>query len=631
MASRTITLPTTPSNAQDSVLLSVFTGKCGRLQPSDETVLVPLSQLPEGAVERWALQESCHEDAYWLLYDGHRYNNLCFCCLCEMMMCGSGGNLKGHMARHSSRLRVLTEEDQGKAYLLFLVRHNLPFSTARDPVLRMMCPTVTYGRLLALLQTTAQRIKRAITTEAHGKLLSLMVDGWSDMSLRRFLGIAVSIFDPASRCHCYRFLGLYHTLDGHSAESQEKVVRDCLQEYELRPEKLVSFCSDSASVNTSLADRVSFTWIPCCCHLWNLVVRHFLDNSPERLKKILGNINSLRSKTLWVEFLARNGSSVRNLSIYVPTRWCSVCSCLRSFCMLREHIVAFQSLSKLNGFTDEDFLLVDGVIDLLVRFEELNLMLMAADNAEGLATVYEGINGIYTVLEPFELNPGLFQHACTMARREIEWRFFRCESRFCCRLLFAGVLNVAHTIPPFLQSILNPVLSIMASEVESLTSATPPSSPSAHSPAARFSHLRPLQESIDDSPCSSEQNHEVVEEISSFMGKRSHLPKQKFSVFWWSCKSFPRLRMLAMKLRSIPTNTSRLEATFSLARRILSWNRMRLSPTHSSQLCLLVANPSLTESLLGLDVHCDIMPNESDTRQWSLDDEIDECISDEEE
>ena len=107
MASRTITLPTTPSNAQDSVLLCVFTGKCGRLQPSGDTALVPLSQLAEGDVDRWALQASCHEDAYWLLCDGHRYNNLCFCCLCEMMICGSGGNLKGHIERHSSSLQTL--------------------------------------------------------------------------------------------------------------------------------------------------------------------------------------------------------------------------------------------------------------------------------------------------------------------------------------------------------------------------------------------------------------------------------------------------------------------------------------------------------------------------------------------
>ena len=121
---------------------------------------------------------------------------------------------KSERAYRETQLKLTDiEEDREKAYLLFLVRHNLPFSTARDPVLRMMCLSLTYGRLLALLQTTAQRIKRAVVTEAKGKLLSLMVDGWSDMSLRRFLGIALSIFDPETRGHCYRFLGLYHTLD----------------------------------------------------------------------------------------------------------------------------------------------------------------------------------------------------------------------------------------------------------------------------------------------------------------------------------------------------------------------------------------------------------------------------------
>lgn len=376
---------------------------------------------------------------------------------------------------------------------------------------------------------------------------------------------------------------------------------------------------------------MSLTWSPCCCHLWNLIVQHFLDNSPKVLKKILTNINSLRGKTLWVEFLARNSSSVRNLSGYVPTRWCSVCSCLKSFCLLRDHIVNFQSLSKSTLFADEDFCFVDSVIDLLDRFQDLNLMLLSADKAEGLATVYEGVDAIYRVLEPFEQEEGPFQHACAMARREIEWRFFRLESKFCCRLLFAGVLNVAHAIPPFLENHIGAVLSVMASEVDLFTGATPPPSPSVHRPVPRFSHMRPLQESIDDSSCSSEQDNAVVEEISRFMSKRRHLPKAKFSEFWWNCELFPHLRMMAMKLRSIPTNTARLESTFSLARRILSWNRMRLSPGHASQLCRLAANASLAEKVSGLVRPMESTPNEADTDAWCQNGDSSEHISDDEE
>lgn len=59
--------------------------------------------------------------------------------------------------------------------------------------------------------------------------------------------------------------------------------------------------------------------------------------------------------------------------------------------------------------------------------------------------------------------------------------------------------------------------------------------------------------------------------------------------------------MLAKNLRSIPTNTVRLEATFSVARRILSWNRMRLSPEHASQRCILAANMAVTERVLGFE------------------------------
>ena len=201
MASRAITLPMVPSNAQESLLLHVFSAKCGNLHPLPQTVLVRRRQLPAGDIEQWSLQQSHYENAYWLLSNGSRYRSLCFCCVCEAMICGNGGNLKGHMESHGPKSMTLTEEDVQKAYLLFLVRHNLPSSTSCDPMLRMMCPSMTYGRLLNLLETTSERVKSAIIEEARGKPLSVMVDGWSDMSLRRFLGIGLSIFDPATRKH----------------------------------------------------------------------------------------------------------------------------------------------------------------------------------------------------------------------------------------------------------------------------------------------------------------------------------------------------------------------------------------------------------------------------------------------
>ena len=329
-------------------------------------------------------------------------------------------------------------------------------------------------------------------------------------------------------------------------------------------------------MNTAQADRMRLLWSPCCVHLSNLVVRHFLDNCPKSFREILGKINSLRCKTLWVEHLAKSGSPVRNFSGFVPTRWCSVCTCLESFRGLRPHIISFQTLDGDTLFSEKDFELIDGVISLFARFGEVNELLMSADKVDGLATVYEAINAIYMVLRQFSDEKWPFYEACQLAKREIELRFFRRESKFCCRLLFSGVLNVAHSSPQFLDGCLAEVLEIMANEVELYTGATAPSSPSEYDACDRYSGEKPLRDIINDSPCSEDHIVEVRDEISRFMQRRSHLPKGRFSLFWQSSNTFPHLRLLALHLRSIPTNTVRLESTFSTARRILAWHRMRL-------------------------------------------------------
>lgn len=47
-----------------------------------------------------------------------------------------------------------------------------------------------------------------------------MIDGWSDASLRRYLGIGVAFFDAFSRQQEFRFLDLNFGITGHSAGNQ---------------------------------------------------------------------------------------------------------------------------------------------------------------------------------------------------------------------------------------------------------------------------------------------------------------------------------------------------------------------------------------------------------------------------
>ena len=592
--------PPTPINTPEMVVLEVFSGNCGQLKNTGKVVTIARNLLAEFDVDSLSLQESKFENIFWILTKGRRLDGLCFCCSCNRIISGAGGNARKHTLRHSCRSDVLTTEQKERAFVLFMMKHNVGFTALRDPVIRVLFPGLTYARAQELCDAASDKVRRAITEEVRGHSLCVMIDGWSDMSLRRYLGIGLSFFDDAAQRHVYRFLRLYGGKNGHGAEQQESALRETLTKMNISRAQVTALCSDSASVNTALAERMGLSWSPCCCHLWNLVFHNFLDNLPPQLTKILTQINKFRKKTLWVEYLAEQGSSVRNITGYVPTRWCSACACIKSFCQLGKFVSGFQEKSKCNVFSEEDFTFLESVLPLLDRFQEANAMIMNADNVDGLATVYEVVHAMYQVLSNAIEQNSPFREACRLAGQEIEFRFFNLRTPFCCRLLFAGVLNVAHSLGPFLEARLSDILSIMADELEMYTGGTPPLSPAEPLDSDRYCETRPLSQMIDGSPLSSEQNREALDEIPRFMAKRRSFERTSFTVFWSHCSSFPHLRLLALELRRFPTNTLRLEATFSLARRVLTWDRMRLSEENVDRLCLLVANKDLAEQVMSL-------------------------------
>ena len=592
--------PPTPINTPEMTVLQVFSGHCRQLKDTGKVVTIAQNLLAEFDVDSLSLQESKYDNIFWLLMSGRRLDGLCFCCSCNCIISGSGGNVKRHASRHSCNSDVQTMEQKEQGFVLFMIRHNVGFTALRDPIIRVLFPGLTYARAQELCQAASDKVRRAITEEVRGISLCVMIDGWSDMSLRRYLGIGLSFFDDVTHRHVYRFLKLFGGKDGHGAEQQESAIRQTLAEMNISRAQVTALCSDSASVNTALAERMCLTWSLCCCHLWNLVFRHFLDHSPRRLYEIMSNINKLRKKTVWVEYLAEQGSSVRNICGFVPTRWCSACACINSFCQMGDFVRAFEEKEKSKIFSGEDFDVLDSVRPLLERFQEASSMIMNADNVDGLATVYEIVHAMYQVLNVRAERDWPFQDACRLAVREIEWRFFNIESRFCCRLLFAGVLNVAHSLGPFLQAHLGDILSVMASELELFTGSTPPLSPVESLDGDRYCDTKPLSEMIDGSPVSSEQNREALDEIPRFMAKRQSFQRTSFTAFWSRCSVFPHLKMLALQLRRLPTNTVRLEATFSLARRVLTWDRMRLTAENADRLCLLAANKDLTARVMSI-------------------------------
>ena len=483
---------------------------------------------------------------------------------------------------------------------MFLINHHIGLTAVRDDLATIFLPGISYSQFTQMLHTTAEAVNQRIIAILKDKNLTLMIDGWSDSSLRRYLGIGACYYDDESCQQCFRLLKLHYDFEGHSAVHQAAVLKACMDSFGLTGKQIDCLCSDSAQVNTAIAEKMNLQWMPCCCHLWNLIIRNFVNHCPSQLKACLENINSLRTQTLWVEFLASNMVSTRNIRGYVSTRWGSICDSVNSFLEMKDYVIRYQQHHRCTLFTDGDIELMDTVQDILARFREVTDLLMDADNREGLATVFEAVNAIYMMIKSKNRENSPFKEALELVACEIANRFFWQRSKFCCRVLFAGVLNVAHGIPCWLREILPEVLSIMASEAEFFTGGTPPSSPREREDD-RYSEKNTLMNMIDGSSTSSERNSDILDEIHDFMDRRDAFDKIPFSAFWRNCPRYPHLQMLAGVLRRFPTTTIRLEGIFSVSRRILSWTRMRLSPRTAGEICLVAANKDLAQQILNID------------------------------
>ena len=592
-------------NASDHAILRVYSGICGRLRATGDFLAVPKAFLPHD-YENCAMQISVMDHLYWILYNGSRYCNKAFCSICSRVINGSGSNLRTHASTHRAE-PVFTEEQRVNAFLLFLIRHQIGLTTARDPFVRIFQPNVTFSRLVSSIEPIVRLVVDHIRSEFAHKEFFIMVDGWSDQSLRRYLGVVAGFYSFEQKSMVLRFLDLY-SRDGqdHSAQAQKTAVYEILERYSIRRQSCSCLVSDSASVNTRLADDLNLDWCPCTVHLWNLVVHNFVDSCPESLSDLLSRINRLRKKTRWVEFLVGRSNN-RNIAGYCPTRWCSACECLKSFYDHRDLVFEYFG-QKENPFSTKDIELIETIGPVLERFTEVNDILIHADQNEGLASVFEAVSEIYLILHNLSRQESDFQgiyHACAT---EIHERFFNTQSKFCCRLIWSGLLNVKHSIPEWMNPQLEYIVSILVWELELFTGATPPGSPQevvggqvvTGIQPERYNPNRPIAATISDSPAGSEASRLIYDEVRDFLRLRSELDKANFTAFWQKCTRFRHLSMLALKLRQYPTSTVWLERCFSRARRILSWSRMRMSTDTARKLCLLTINETIAEQALGL-------------------------------
>ena len=596
-----------PAFQGDGIALKVFQGRCGSLVSTSRVVNVPIEYV-DPPYEEYALQETKYPGIYWFLKQGQRCNNRCFCAFCKTRLNGSGSNMKMHSANHGDP-RVYSQDQKNAAAFLFMIRHSIGFSSFRDPLVRIFLPQLSTSLMEQLFIRAKTGVRDLIRRELEGKEVSVMIDGWCDASLRRYFGVAVAYHSTSENKMVHRFLDLGSGIVGqHTAKKCAEFLIKCLESFGVSMPRVKCICSDSAATNPAIAEKLSANWMPCCVHLWNLVVQNFVKNSPEQLRQVLTRINQLRKKTLWIDFVAGTKHTHRNIVGYCPTRWCSVCMCLNSFLSFRDLIMEFQAGHMKTDplFTPTDFEVIERVSHLLTRFAEANDLLSKADQMEGLATVFEVISAVYQIICEDCKKEWEFTNAVYLAKLEVESRFFNEGSKFCCRLMLSGILDVRHRIPAWLEDRSDRLLSLLAQEIE-LHATSGRSVDQAN--AQRYTDERPLSEIIYDSPVSWDDNN-LIEEIEHFYRTRMRHHGSSFLAYWLEGTEYRQIQRYAIALRSFPTTTIWLERAFSIARRNLTWTRLHLSSEKASDICFLAINSKQVEVALGLGAMSDVISDE---------------------
>lgn len=613
----------------DGLALKVFQGRCGSLVPTSRVVNVPFEFVDE-PYDEYALQETKYPGVYWFLRQGQRYNNYCFCAFCKTRLNGSGSNMKVHSVGHSD-FRTYSQDQKNAAALLFMLRHSIGFSVFRDPLVRIFLPQLSPSVVEQLFIRAKNGVRDLIRREIASKEVTVMIDGWCDASMRRYLGVAVAYHSKSENRMIHRFLDLGSGIVGqHTAAHCADFLRKCLESFGMSIAHVKCICSDSAATNPAIAEKLSVNWMPCCVHLWNLVVQNFVRNSPKELTEVLTRINQLRNKTLWIEFVARAQHGQRNIAGYCPTRWCSVCMCLNSFLSFKDLIMEFQETNMKTDplFTEKDFEVIGHVNQLFERFAEANDLLSKADQMEGLATVFEVISTVYQIICEDCKKEWEFTVAVRRAKSEVEARFFNERSKFCCRLMLAGILDVRHRIPRWLEDRSCRLLSLLAEEIELQQSTSGRSGD--HANDRRYTDDRPLTEIIYDSPVSWDET-DLADEIAHFYKTRTRHHGSGFLAYWSEGTEYRQIQSYAIALRSFPTTTIWLERAFSIARRNLTWTRLHLTGDRASDICFLAINSKQVEVALGLGAMTDVISDEIITDLTDTLDGGDDYTLDEEE
>lgn len=599
-------------------------------------------------------------NVYHLYIKDKRSTKHSYCVKCAEWFNADGTNLESHVNRKHKSIQQtsipLPRQDQNyiqfKLFLLFFILHQIPLYSYDDPIImKNMFPRwPRFDSFINLLHQTADQVREYMVNEFSAQdFIGVIADGWTDMTKRRFLGIGF-YFLQSDGTLINRFVKFASIKSlNHTAKAISKEILKAVDAFCFEKDKLKILASDSCSTMTKTANLLHINWVPCYLHLFNLCFNSFWEAGPNIAKDCIKCSNALQKRPKFVEFLENlrktdERISKRNIATFTKTRWISLTSCVMSILALQSEIIEFfrQNPIENQNIDEDDFFVqaddiysqqeemekyspitvehIDSIIDIGSFMKSVSDVF---DNIrESLifdpGTFYSNIEALYFIINNFKNNYPESKWITSMItfQDEIEFRFLKEDNSVLHPIMILHVLDLNHRITRlFSDEFIDNLKQIIKNELINLFDEGMDDNDVAdtnyNDPISEFE-----QAMITSQTFSSDVDIGSIinDEVESFLRwKYARLKSKNLTKLNWFKdgirNTYPNIFKLVKHYRMFMGTTVSVENAFSISRRILRWDRMRLSREKVDELMLLTMNPDITVKFLAPQIADEFIKN----------------------
>jgi hypothetical protein len=237
------------------------------------------------------------------------------------------------------------------------------------------------------------RTSEVVRAIQESEFMSVQFDGWQDRANRRFIGVMSHVLhkNTFTVCHLATI-----PVDSLHADGQflANHVNEVLVQYECSPLSSVTDTDSTEQKAMTELNRLrgsmglpQMAWMPCICHLLNLVLREFCERGEESFRPMKALQRTLSHSAVFSYFCQDKGLRKTTIPELNTIRWSSVQHMVDTIVDLAPVIREYALVNNSFHVEDKVFLLATQLKPLLDQFIQL-LTVMEADSFGNITKVF---------------------------------------------------------------------------------------------------------------------------------------------------------------------------------------------------------------------------------------------------